>query len=573
MKNILITGISELPAWRDPAEYVYKDGKKIFAAQTNEACCKYLITEYGHIDNVICLNTKETLDEKITDPSDGSLYSSYGFFCKMISDFCADKSSVPHFDSIEMSKDDVDASNFESSLKSVADKIKEIGAPEDVTLYLDVAGGLRNISILLQQLTKLLGYYGYHTKAYYTSYNRDDPKQNKFHSCEKAYEQLNILDAVNEFITKGSSRQLKDIFGKIDNNEVRDLLRALERFSDAIQLCRVDDLSDILSDMKKALEAFEKMDKSDDNLFILELMIPLIRTKFNLDDSEHNILNTILWCVDNGYLQQALTIYTEKVPEYIFKSGMITVTDDLLESAKEEVRKYPQKSDPYAVLFYDKLLTQKKEKLFATAAEKSFFDENGNICKADNNYINSIEHTRTRILIKMLNKIQWKDYNNTIKVHKRYKDTLGIKPNDNHDYDTIKKFLTEYIDNYINIKCRNGESVYKYSLFQNLIKHMINDRKIDIFLQGLCDENVDTIKKADDIIIQKCNNINNLSLLSAPDGFTINISEYDMKKILWDYVYIKTVRNKANHAITGSIIPDRVIFYYIDCGYDTENTT
>ena len=40
MKNILITGISELPAWRDPAEYVYKDGKKIFAAQTNEACCK-----------------------------------------------------------------------------------------------------------------------------------------------------------------------------------------------------------------------------------------------------------------------------------------------------------------------------------------------------------------------------------------------------------------------------------------------------------------------------------------------------------------------------------------------------
>ena len=64
MKNILITGISELPAWRDPAEYVYKDGKKIFAAQTNEACCKYLITEYGHIDNVICLNTKETFDEK-----------------------------------------------------------------------------------------------------------------------------------------------------------------------------------------------------------------------------------------------------------------------------------------------------------------------------------------------------------------------------------------------------------------------------------------------------------------------------------------------------------------------------
>ena len=94
MKNILLTEISELPGWRNPAEYVYKDDNKIYAAQMNEACCKYLINELERIDNVICLNTKETLNEKITDPSDGSLYSNYGFFCKMITDFCTEKSSV-----------------------------------------------------------------------------------------------------------------------------------------------------------------------------------------------------------------------------------------------------------------------------------------------------------------------------------------------------------------------------------------------------------------------------------------------------------------------------------------------
>ncbi|MBP5606622.1 MAG: hypothetical protein J6X60_13950, partial [Ruminiclostridium sp.] len=37
--------------------------------------------------------------------------------------------------------------------------------------------------------------------------------------------------------------------------------------------------------------------------------------------------------------------------------------------------------------------------------------------------------------------------------------------------------------------------------------------------------------------------------------------------------YIKTVRNKTNHAITGRIIPNRVIFYYKNCGYDTEDIT
>ena len=128
-----------------------------------------------------------------------------------------------------------------------------------------------------------------------------------------------------------------------------------------------------------------------------------------------------------------------------------------------------------------------------------------------------------------------------------------------------QRMVQNYIDDYIDSK--------NFSDFEKMMNSMINNGKIDDYLQGLIEENADTIKKSDDVIVQKCNNINILSISSVPDGFTVNITEYDVKKILWDYVYIKTVRNKTNHAITGRIIPDRVKFYYKDCGYNTENTT
>lgn len=534
MKNILITGISYLPRWRKDANYICNDIEiKISATQTNEACCKYLISKYPHIDKVISLTTPETLQKNLTleKPElkpDAEKISSYEFFQKRVHIFCKEHNfHEPEFQNIEMYEEESNENNFERVLKKVADNIRNIGSPDEIQIFLDIAGGLRNISILIQQLTKFLGYYGYKTEAYYTSYDKDNEKKNRFYNCHNSYEQMEILDAVNEFITKGSSIQLSRIFSNVNSEPVNAVLCSLKDFSDAIQLCQTDKLQDILKDMNDALKELEALEENKDNIFVLQLMIPLIRQKFSLDDTKYDYTGMIEWCLNNGYIQQALTLYTEKIPEYIFNSGIITVPEEKIAETAESDKGNPTKSNAYATLFYDKLLenaTDKNAPDFRPELEKYFYSGD-KLISADKNEISKISHKKLRIFLEILSDIQDKKYPHICRQNpEKYTDT---------EYNTVRNEIEKYKPN---------------NSFKSLINTIkTNYKQVNGFIYDI-PISKKTNDKSGNPISKKLEKVHLFTIQDMPEYFTSYISEEDIKKIFYNYIYVKGIRNRINHA-------------------------
>ena len=376
MKNILITVVSALnanskkekeraiiPLTRELTQYHASKGEidpnveadnnhtelnndkeaGLKAYQSNEACCKYLISKLHkqeqQLDEVFAITTQMACGSMNKVNFDGKVLTSYKYFTSQIGAFCKRYHfKQPHINRLVLTRKEEKENVFDATLQKIAEEIFQIGAPNEVKIYLDIAGGIRNFTILLQLLTKLLTYYGYPTEAYYTHL-----EEKRFFSCNPAYKQMNILDAVNEFVCYGSARQLKSCFNHVD--AAKPLIQSMLDFHDAIQLCKTDNLDTILRKMNEALLDFETIRNQKDNVFILQMMTPLIRQKFFQGKNEPDYCNIIHWCLENGYIQQALTVYTEMIPKYIFENNMITVSDALYEESQNEIHKNPAKSN------------------------------------------------------------------------------------------------------------------------------------------------------------------------------------------------------------------------------------
>ena len=352
--NILITVVSQIKESNTKNTYSSKEKNigKIEALQVNEACCKYLITKLGNenkrLDKAICLLTENVKKQVKNENFDGVTKSSYQHFIDSIKDYYE---YPPDFLIIDL-ENSIAENSFDTVLEEIAKKISEIKneaeksseiSDKDITVYLDISGGPRNISVLIQQLTKLLSYYGYNVEAYYTSFDFYSTT-GEFYSCENAYRQMDILDAVNEFVTTGKSKQLSNCFKNVENESVNKLLETLGNFTEAIQLCNVniDKLDEILKNMKKRLNEVKNNNCNEENVFLLRLMIPLIEEQFFNDSIKSRIdySQIIQWCLDNGYIQQALTIYVEKIPEYFFTKKFCRLTQivNIIKKLKKKVK-------------------------------------------------------------------------------------------------------------------------------------------------------------------------------------------------------------------------------------------
>lgn len=62
-------------------------------------------------------------------------------------------------------------------------------------------------------------------------------------------------------------------------------------------------------------------------LFMIKAMIPLIRSKFHIshDSGSRGIIGIVRWCLENGLVQQALTIYNENIADIIYYEKLISI--------------------------------------------------------------------------------------------------------------------------------------------------------------------------------------------------------------------------------------------------------
>ncbi len=327
MKNILISCISlfekkhtvdQNNTPKQPIEYSSED-ITVSALQTNEACVKFLLKKLTQ--------DGRPLDAYIRVQSNSVARSDFTmkYLDDRIGEFCETEKLAPPENLDCFLGEDEKEHRYDKVLNTISKKILEIaGDDDDVGIYLDMAGGKRDNYIFIQLLTKLLSFYHYHVHTYYANITGE---RGVMVNTDLSFRHMKILDAVNVFIQFGSAAPLRECFKNTKSITVKGLLKVMEEFSDSVQLCSID-IADIIPRLKQQLDQAEKNVSYDtDDLFVIGTMIPMIRKKFDIkvDNGSRRMVNVIKWCLENDLIQQALTIYNEKIVDLIIDKKIICI--------------------------------------------------------------------------------------------------------------------------------------------------------------------------------------------------------------------------------------------------------
>lgn len=347
---------------------------------TNESALKYVLhhtwrekeTADVSFDKIFLLCTDDVLKAKETTG-----ISSYDIFLKqMVKVYYSKGKNIDAFtNSIEQipcgdNLDDLDrvkTSIIDVSRRILAFKDSVVGNQNEVRLYMDTTGGPRNAAMILLVISRIMAYHGITVRGvYYSSLKRIDnvPKEITVHRILDVYNLFDMIAGFEEFKLFGSAKKLNEYFddeaASPSKNETIDssthqLLTAMDEFSEAINISSrgafeksIANLDESLS-LVKASARHECRCKSFNQELVELLQQPIEESYAELLEHHHNDTSDELayidWCLDHDYLQQALTLFCEYVPEYVVDKGIIEVDEDVLANDKELVKDLYNPSD------------------------------------------------------------------------------------------------------------------------------------------------------------------------------------------------------------------------------------
>lgn len=311
-KNILLLFLSDVKI-KDGivsgATYNNIDGEP--ALTTNESAVRYLL-QRSPLDKIFIFASK-----KIREPianyrtDEGSEQTHLEFFLERVKKFWSDADwEVYPYDETKGGAENL------RSVAEMAGLIQKFAAGDEVTLHVDLTGGMRDVNIMMLDLTRLLEYSG--LKIGHILYS--DFGKKTVVELKNIYDLFQLTAGVEEFVNFGSVKALKIYYrDKSVSEPLQKLLDAMENFAEAIKLCHYGQFRDAIINLHDAVNDFDKYTSADVEDILMARLIERIREDYHnviinreLDDAQ-----VIRWCLEHDYLQQALTLYTERIPEYL----------------------------------------------------------------------------------------------------------------------------------------------------------------------------------------------------------------------------------------------------------------
>ena len=229
-----------------------------------------------------------------------------------------------------------EGASSEASIKTVMDAISKIVSVtnnEKLNLYVDITGGLRDANMLLLITSRILEHLDNVTvkDIIYSKLNSSFTEGTIEHR-KRIFDLLTLVAGVEEFVTFGSVRSLEKYFATVKEDitpEIAAAVIAMKNFSEKIQLCRSTDFDEAIDELDKALKSFGEHYKSkpeSERNMTEKLFAGLYRNitekyaeLFAEGKSDrYKKVSQFRWCLDNGYLQQAMTLITEQAPLVFF---------------------------------------------------------------------------------------------------------------------------------------------------------------------------------------------------------------------------------------------------------------
>ena len=350
MKNILLMFLSD--GKRPESAYKIGDNKIVKTRHSNESAV-YELAQTCKIDMIFAFASKLVMEsQEIEDKKQTTLE----YFQQRVAGIVAPENIVicPYDE----------AKNMNTALTDVgamAERILEERkkyADEEYTLHADMTGGMRNASMMMLGVMRLLEYSQIKMgRVLYSNWERG-----RVEDSADVYRFFDLVAGAKEFVNYGSVIELNNYFAKEKETsaELKGLLSAMENFSESIKLCQYGEFKKAIRKLGENIELFlQKLDAqrdANDRLFSTMLpkpdaqkdandrlfytMLPIIKKSYEPLLASDNDLEIIDWCIKRGYLQQAMTLYTERVPEFIFDKGLLAVSDQAEAEIEDAYKKF-----------------------------------------------------------------------------------------------------------------------------------------------------------------------------------------------------------------------------------------
>lgn len=296
-----------------------KNGFADYASHTNETAVKYIkwkLAESGaEISDIYALVSKKVQTEDFPRFKESFADENFNLY------------SVP------LQQD----GELQGSFKSISKMFDTLSTASNncqLTVHVDMTGGFRHSSVLILDLLQMIKYIGAKVgMVIYTNFDKQ--------LVEEAGDLVSLFTLVagtEEFASYGNVNQIKRYFAEIDNKSeiLIKLLDTMEEFSERIKISsKLQNLCATIESLDQAIQKYKQFLLTADNISEQEeffgKLLPTIEKEYasviSKKDDISSIPEIIKWCVNKGLLQQALTFYTERMPEFLVKSGLVTVLD------------------------------------------------------------------------------------------------------------------------------------------------------------------------------------------------------------------------------------------------------
>lgn len=338
MKNILLLAMSTLGRIEDNY-YQYREDGEVFTARSQLEPITHMLSDERkkkgeRLDKIIILETDRTVH-----PDDGKI-SAVEFYKERVGSFLDDKIEYADI----LIDEDEPAEGIGKATSIILDEYEKQKKNNDkMNLWIDTQGGFRDVVMVFNAIISLLREQGIEPEGIYSI--RFDPTRSKniphkiIDQTEK-YKIFKFVSAMQEFMDFGKATGLKKYCGDEDA-----LVQAVDGIADAIQMCQPQKF-------EKALQAFAdylKLERYKKDDPYLQIFVEFMKKDYGiLLEEPHNTIEQIRWCVRKEFYQQAVTIYTEKIPKYYHEKGIVT-----LKAGTSEQLNYGK--NPYVNAFYTEL--------------------------------------------------------------------------------------------------------------------------------------------------------------------------------------------------------------------------
>ena len=362
------------------------NGFKEQGYHTNDAPLKnllhYIFEKGEKIDKVFFIVTGKVINNKIS-------ISDKDFVCNLINkkefdnviertkfvirDFCNKKNiQEPTFQRIKYHLESVISSvksmyKHDEIANNIVEEIKKnIGTGSDDRVLIDYTGGTRDVSLLMVSLIRFLE--SIDIKCEKVVYSNNNIYPPTVSDITNIYGMFDVVSGVDEFITSGKVTTLSRVFeNSRANGSMSNIILNMKNFASAIAICDLSDIDSMINNLDVAInKEIDQLKGETLAEMTFKHLKDRIIEKMHLknikkDSGEINYIEVIRWCVENELLQQAITLYVEKLPELYMKSGKLKqIYLDLIEKNLEN-KKEPDSTKFYS--YYDFFLEKETDDL------------------------------------------------------------------------------------------------------------------------------------------------------------------------------------------------------------------